>query len=85
MRHGAKTGKIENFDQFVHEEYNNQINWHLKTSKYIRQRYKLYRYSTIILGALVTLIASLSTTEIIANSDLWSIVFVIATPGSRLH
>ena len=77
---GKTTGKIEDMDGYVHEAYDNQIKWYWRTSKYNKDSYKSYRYLTIILGALVTLIASLSSSEIIGLSVFWSRAFAIATP-----
>jgi len=73
-------GKIDNMDKYVFEMYQNQINYYRRKSVSNRKNYKGYRFLTILLGALVTLIASLSTSEII-NSVAWiGGAFAIATP-----
>lgn len=74
------TGKIEDLDKYVHQAYDKQIDWYWKTSSYNKQSYKRYRFWTIVLGALVTLIASLTTTEIITKDPIIKGIFTLLTP-----
>lgn len=73
-------GKIENMDKYVYEMYQDQIDYYRRKSVSNRKNYKGYRFLTILLGALVTLIASLSTSEIINSIDWIGGTFAIATP-----
>ncbi|NJC95533.1 MAG: hypothetical protein C3F07_12760 [Anaerolineales bacterium] len=73
-------GKIEDMDKYVYEVYQNQINYYRQKSVSNRKNYKGYRFLTILLGALVTLIASLSTSDIIKSVAWVGGVFAIATP-----
>lgn len=77
---GQHTGKLSDPDAYVHKAYIDQIAWYWRTSKSNKNSYKSYRYLTIVLGSLVTLIASLSSSEIIALSPFWTRAFAIATP-----
>lgn len=67
-------------DQYVLKKYNDQINYYWKVSSINKHAYKRFRAWTIILGALVTLISSLSAAEFIQAVNGLRIVFAIATP-----
>jgi len=73
-------GKIEDMDRHVYEVYDGQIRYYRKKSVTNRKNYKAYRFLTIFLGALVTLIASLSTSDIIQAVPWIGSTFAIATP-----
>jgi hypothetical protein len=73
------TGKVEDMDRYVHKAYQDQINWYWKASSDNKKTYKTYRLWTVILGALVTLIASLSTTRLISDNELAGNLFTILT------
>jgi len=79
-RYSKLTGKIEDMDKYVHQAYEKQIDWYWKASGANKKSYKMYRFWTIVLGALVTLIASLSTTELITSNQIVGSIFTIATP-----
>jgi len=79
-RYEALTGKVEDMDKYVHQVYDRQIDWYWNASDSNKTNYKRYRFWTIALGALVTLIASLSTTELITNNELTRGIFIILTP-----
>ena len=74
------TGKIEDKDKYVHQAYDKQIDWYWKASGANKLSYKRYRFWTVVLGALVTLIASLTTTQLIADNEWLNSIFTIATP-----
>lgn len=65
---------------FLVEKYEKQIQYYWNASSKNKRSYKLYRSLTIILGALVTLIASLSSAEFIASDDTWRFIFAVGTP-----
>lgn len=75
------TGKIEDKDKYVHQAYDKQIDWYWKASTANKTSYKRYRFWTVVLGALVTLIASLTTTELISNNKLLDSIFTLLTPA----
>ena len=64
------TGKVEDMDTYVHQAYEKQIDWYWSASSVNKKSYKRYRFWTIVLGALVTLIASLSTTKLISSNEI---------------
>jgi hypothetical protein len=74
------TGRIEDLDKYVHQSYDRQIDWYWKASSKNKKNYKRFRFWTVILGALVTLIASLSTTAIITENEIVGGVFTLLTP-----
>ncbi|MCB9135780.1 MAG: DUF4231 domain-containing protein [Anaerolineales bacterium] len=66
--------------QYVLKKYDDQIDYYWKVSSINKHAYKRFRSWTIILGALVTLISSLSAAEFIQSINWLRIVFAIATP-----
>lgn len=74
------TGKIEDLDKYVHQSYDKQIDWYWKASGSNKRSYKRYRFWTVVLGALVTLIASLTTAEVITDIEIVGKAFTILTP-----
>ena len=74
------TGKLEDLDSYIHQSYDNQINYYWRSSSQNKKNYKRYRTWTIILGALVTLVASLTTAEFITRNETVHTVFTIGTP-----
>jgi len=73
-------GKVTDMDKYVYDIYKNQIDYYWKKGSFNKRSYKNYRLLTIVLGALVTLVASLTTSSIISSNQWVSNVFVIATP-----
>jgi hypothetical protein len=67
-------------DEYVIKRYEDAIKYYWKSSKQNKRAYKLTRSLTVILGATVTLVASLSSARFIASSPGWTISFAIATP-----
>lgn len=73
-------GKIEDMDKYVYNMYADQIEYYRRTGAANKRYYKNYRAFTIILGALVTLIASLTSSTFVESVGLgW--LLGIATPA----
>ena len=72
--------EIENLQKYVEQRYEDAINYYWKASRYNKMAYKLTRILTVVLGALVTLVASLTSATFIVESDLWGGVFKLGTP-----
>jgi len=78
----AADGKIQDMDLYVYNAYKNQIRYYWNKGTYNKKAYKNYRFLIIVLGALVTLIASLSTSEIIAGGNPFiKGLFTLGTPA----
>jgi hypothetical protein len=73
-------GKIEDKDSYVHTAYESAINYYRNTARKTRRNYKLYRFLSIFLGALVTLISSLAATKYVESIPLLDAIFAVATP-----
>jgi hypothetical protein len=72
-------GKIEDLDKYVYDIYVGQIEYYHRTGAANKRNYKSYRSLTIIFGALVTLVASLTSSQFVANAGLeW--LLSITTP-----
>ena len=74
------TGKIDDLDKYIHKTYDDKVSYYWRSSTWNKKNYKRYRTWTIILGALVTLVASLTTSEFITSNPLLSILFTVGTP-----
>lgn len=72
--------KKEEMFTYVLDRYNSSIKYYWRSSRNNKRAYKLTRSLTIILGASVTLISSISSADFIASSPLLKINFAIATP-----
>ena len=73
-------GSKELADDYLLKKYKDQINYYWGASNSNKKSYKRYRSLTIILGALVTLVSSISSAEFIASSDVLRTIFAIGTP-----
>ncbi|NUM46259.1 MAG: DUF4231 domain-containing protein [Anaerolineales bacterium] len=67
-------------EAYILKRYQNQIAYYWSVSKVNKRAYKRFRSWTIILGALVTLISSMSAAEFIQSVEWLRILFAIATP-----
>jgi len=67
-------------DKYIRDRYKTAIDYYWRASKTNKKWYKITRSLTVIVGALVTLIASLSSSEIIAKSPNLEIIFMLGTP-----
>jgi hypothetical protein len=73
-------GKIEDKDAYVHKAYDDAIGYYRNSSRNTKRSYKLYRFLSIFLGALVTLISSLAATKYVESVPWLNAVFDIGTP-----
>ncbi len=64
----------------VLKRFEDAIQYYWVASRRNKRSYKLFRYLTVCLGALVTLIASLSAMDVIASDGTLRIVFTVGTP-----
>lgn len=67
-------------EQYVLKQYKDKIDYYWAVSSINKHAYKRYRSWTIILGALVTLISSISAAEFIQSVNWLRILFAITTP-----
>ena len=66
-------------DKHIQERYKNAIEYYWGASRANKRWYKRTRSYTVIIGALVTLIASLTTSEIIVEAEMQKL-FGLGTP-----
>ncbi len=66
--------------EYVLSRYERATRYYWKAGKSNKRSYKLTRTITISLGALVTLLSSLSSAEFISNSVYYSTIFAVVTP-----
>jgi hypothetical protein len=67
-------------EQYILNQYKKKIDYYWAVSSINKHAYKRYRSWTIILGALITLISSISAAEFIQSVNWLRILFAIATP-----
>jgi len=67
-------------DKYVNDRYDKTIKWYWHASKSNKRAYKLTRSLTVILGALVTLLASLASAEFASAVPFWNLVLKLGTP-----
>jgi hypothetical protein len=67
-------------NDFVEKRYQSAIDYYWKASRHNKRAYKWIRGFTLILGSLVTLVASLSSFKIIQDDPLWAALFAISAP-----
>lgn len=63
---------------YVQQRYEQAIRYYWEASRNNKRWYKWTRYATVILGATVTLLASLSSSELVTGG--WRVVVGIAAP-----
>jgi len=73
-------GKIVDKDAYVHEAYENAIGYYRVARRRTKRSYKTYRFLSIFLGALVTLISSLALTSYVKENEILTAVFALSTP-----
>jgi hypothetical protein len=71
---------IEPIKDRVLEEYEKQIRYYWRTSRHNKNTYKLTQSLVVILGAVVTLVASLASANFITSNTFWDNTFAIAAP-----
>jgi hypothetical protein len=67
-------------NKYILSRYEKSINYYWKSSRSNKKYYKFSRILTIVLGALVTLVASLSSAGFVTAIKWLDVVFSIATP-----
>jgi len=67
-------------EAYILNQYKKQIDYYWASSNTNKKSYKRYRSWTIFLGALVTLVSSLSAAEFVQKPDWLRIAFAVATP-----
>jgi hypothetical protein len=71
---------VETTDEYVLQRYRKAIKYYWDASRHNKRAYKTTRSLVVILGALVTLAASLSSSEFIVSSTFWKTTLAIAAP-----
>jgi hypothetical protein len=66
--------------KYVLDRYDKRIAYYWRSSQYNKRSYKATRYLLIVLGALVTLISSLSSADFVKASSVLAISFAVFTP-----
>jgi hypothetical protein len=67
-------------EKYILDQYKSKIDYYWGASSSNKKSFKRYRSWTIFLGALVTLISSLSTAEFVQRPEGLRIAFAVATP-----
>ncbi len=67
-------------DKYIKDRYKKAIDYYWAASKANKNWYKITRSLTVIVGALVTLIASLASSNIIAEISVIKTMFALGTP-----
>ena len=73
-------GKIDDKDAYVHTAYESAIAYYRRASRSNKFSYKSYRFLTIFLGSLVTLISSLAATAYVESINWLDTIFDFAVP-----
>lgn len=73
-------GKIDDKDAYVHAAYEDAIGYYRRASRSNKFSYKGYRFLTILLGSLVTLISSLAATAYVESIPWLDTIFDFAVP-----
>lgn len=64
----------------VLDRYEQRIGYYWRASRSNKQAYKVTRFLMIILGALVTLVSSISSADFIKSNGSLSVIFAVLTP-----
>ncbi len=70
----------DDLDKYIQERYMSAINYYWSASRTNKRWYKITRSLTVVFGALVTLVASLSSSEIIKTLGVDVRFFSLGTP-----
>lgn len=73
-------GKIVDKNAYVHSAYESALNYYRSARRKTKRSYKTYRFLSIFLGSLVTLISSLSVTSYVQDRPVVAGIFAVATP-----
>jgi hypothetical protein len=66
--------------KFILDRFDQQIKYYWAASTANKRSYKMTRYLTVVMGALVTLIASLASANFVKNAPTLDFTFAILTP-----
>ncbi len=75
-----ENNKDVDLNTYIQDRYQKAINYYWEASKNNKKWYKWTRSLTVIIGALLTLIASLSSSSFIENIDWLKLAFALTTP-----
>ena len=78
MNESVPSSEID--EKYILDQYKAKIDYYWGASSSNKKSFKRYRSWTIFLGALVTLVSSLSTAEFVQNPPWLRILFAVATP-----
>ncbi len=76
----ASALSLEDARKCVLDRYNQRVAYYWKASQYNKRSYKATHYLLIVLGALVTLISSLSSADFVKASSILAVSFAVGTP-----
>jgi len=80
MEHQEINEKLKDKDSLIRKRYQGAIDYYWKTSKSNKRWYKITRSLTVIIGAIVTLIAALTSSEVFAETPVIRTIFTLGTP-----
>jgi len=66
--------------KLILDRYDQRIGYYWKASQINKHSYKMTRYLTVVLAAVTTLVASISSASFIKSSDALALIFAVATP-----
>jgi hypothetical protein len=72
--------KLDDLDKYIRDRYEKAITYYWAASRANKNWYKITRSLTVIFGALVTLVASLSSSTIFNDSTTIKTLFSLGTP-----
>ena len=75
-----ESSESNELDDLIQKRYQAAINYYWSASRSNRAWYKLTRSLSVIVGALVTLIASLASSKFIASYPITETIFALGTP-----
>lgn len=67
-------------DEYVEQRYRESLDYYWTSSVRNKRFYKVGRILTVVMGAAVTLLASLSSSSLLEHSPIWQGIFVLGTP-----
>ena len=74
----ARAPDVPDVNRYVLERYSKRAACYWQASRHNKRAYKVMRYLTVILGALVTLLSSLSSADFVQGS--LEVGFAVLTP-----
>lgn len=77
---GAERCELSKLDDYVEQRYRESLDYYWHSSIRNKRFYKVGRILTVVMGAAVTLVASLSSSSLLEESPIWQGIFVFGTP-----